>query len=315
MKNKRPKVLTWHIHGSYLYYLAQAKADFYLPKKPGAAGYGGRAGSFAWGDNVFEVTAGQVKNMDFDCVIFQSARNYQRDQYDILTERQRQLPRIYLEHDPPREHPTDTKHIVDDPDILLVHVTHFNNLMWDSNRTPAKVIEHGVTVPENVRYSGEIPRGIVVINNIQTRGRRLGWDIFEHARREIPLDLIGMGTKDIGGIGEVPHNELPAFIASYRFFFNPIRYTSLGLSVCEAMMTGLPIVGLATTEMATTIKNGYNGFAGTDPDKLIEYMKRLLADESLASSLSLGAAEYARERFNIDRFCQDWEETLQAILL
>jgi ADP-heptose:LPS heptosyltransferase len=29
---------------------------------------------------------------------------------EILTEAQRRLPRIYLEHDPPREHPTDTRH-------------------------------------------------------------------------------------------------------------------------------------------------------------------------------------------------------------
>jgi len=40
-----------------------------------------------------------------------------------------------------------------------------------------------------------------------------------------------------------------------RFFFNPIRYTSLGLAVCEAMMVGMPIIGLATTEMATTVQN------------------------------------------------------------
>ena len=50
----------------------------------------------------------------------QSRRNYLEDQYDILSEQQRSLPRIYLEHDPPRENPTDTKHIVDDPEMLLV---------------------------------------------------------------------------------------------------------------------------------------------------------------------------------------------------
>ena len=40
----RLRVLTWHVHGSYLSYLARANVDFYLPVKPGRPeGYGGRA--------------------------------------------------------------------------------------------------------------------------------------------------------------------------------------------------------------------------------------------------------------------------------
>ncbi len=59
-----------------------------------------------------------------------------------------------------------------------------------------------------------------------------------------------MGAEEAGGLGEVRHVELAAFAARYRFFFNPIRYTSLGLAVIEAMMVGMPIVALATTEMS-----------------------------------------------------------------
>jgi len=44
--------------------------------------------------------------------------------------------------------------------------------------------------------------------------------------------------------------------AEYRFFFNPVRYTSLPLAVCEAMTIGMPIVGLATTELVSVIRNG-----------------------------------------------------------
>jgi NAD(P)-dependent dehydrogenase (short-subunit alcohol dehydrogenase family) len=129
-----------------------------------------------------------------------------------------------------------------------------NDLMWDSGRTPTCVIDHGVLVADGVRYSGELPRGLVVVNNICKRGRRLGLDVFERARREIPLDLVGMGWEPAGGLREVRHAELPAFAARYRFFFNPIRYTSLGLAGCEAMMLGMPIIGLATTEMVTAVE-------------------------------------------------------------
>jgi hypothetical protein len=229
------RVLTWHIHGNYLYYLSQARAEFYLPVKAGRhPGYGGRGATFPFRPNVHEVPAEAVRDLDLDCVLFQAHRNYLEDQYEILSAAQRRLPGVYLEHDPPREHPTDTRHPVDDPNVLLVHVTHFNRLMWDSGRTPTRVIEHGVLVPEAVRYTGEIPRGIVVVNHSKRRGRRLGLDVYERLREPVPLDLVGMGSEEVGGLGEIQPMELPAFEARYRFFFNPIRYTSLGLAVCEA---------------------------------------------------------------------------------
>src|SRR5579862_5507987 len=142
---KRLRVLTWHVHGSYLYYLVHTPHEFYLPVRPDRAdGYGGCIGSHRWPAHVHEVPVDAVRDLALDCIIFQSRRHYSEDQYAILSDAQRRLPRIYVEHDPPREHPTDTRHPVDDPSMLLVHVTHFNDLMWDSGRTPTRVIEHGV---------------------------------------------------------------------------------------------------------------------------------------------------------------------------
>lgn len=313
--SQRPlRILTWHVHGSYLYYLVQTPHEFYLPVKPGRPeGYGGRAGSFPWPDHVHDVPAEKVREMDFDLILFQSHRNYLEDQYEILSEAQRELPRIYLEHDPPRQHPTDTRHPVDDPNVLLVHVTHFNDLMWDSGRTPTRVIEHGVIVPEDVRYTGEIERGLVVVNGLKHRGRRLGSDVFERVRQQVPLDLVGMKAEELGGLGEMTHEELPAFQARYRFFFNPIRYTSLGLAVCEAMMLGMPILGLATTEMVTAIENGVSGYVESDVNKLVEHMQRLLADPAEARRLGEGARRQAMERFNIQRFAADWNAAFEMV--
>ena len=148
------RILTWHVHGSYLYYLVQSRHQFFLPVKPDRPeGYGGKLSGFEWGDNVQDIPADQVRDQEFDCILFQSQKNYLEDQYEILSESQRQLPRLYLEHDPPRASPTDTPHVVDDANILLVHVTHFNQLMWNNGRSPTCVIEHGAMVPENVSYT------------------------------------------------------------------------------------------------------------------------------------------------------------------
>lgn len=308
------RVLTWHVHGSYLYYLAHAPHQFYLPVKPGRPeGYGGRSGHFPWPDNVHEVPAEDVRRLSLDCVLFQSRRNYLADQYEILSPAQRRLPRIYLEHDPPREHPTDTRHPVDDPEVLLVHVTPFNGLMWDSGRTPTRVIEHGVTVPEDARPTGRLERGVVVVNGLARRGRRLGHDVFLRVREQVPLDLAGMESEALGGLGDIPHGRLPYVLAEYRFFFNPIRYTSLGLAVCEAMMLGLPVVGLATTELATVVENGVSGYVDTDVGRLVDRMHALLADPGQARRLGEGARRAARERFGIGRFVRDWNEALALV--
>jgi hypothetical protein len=303
------------VHGSYLYYLAQGHHEFYLPTKAGRPdGYGGRTSSYPWANNIHEVPAEEVRNLDLDCILFQSQRHYLEDQHEILSRSQRKLPSIFLEHDPPRQHPTDTRHPVDDPNVLLVHVTCFNDLMWDCGRTPTCVIEHGVIVPPEVRYTGELDRGLVVVNNLRLRGRRLGADIFARARRAVPLDLVGMGWEEAGGIGEIRHHELPAFMARYRFFFNPIRYTSLGLSVCEAMMIGMPIVGLATTEMPTTVEEGVSGYLDTDVGRLIQCMQRLLADPDEARILGEEARCRAQQRFHIDRFLRDWDEAFHLVV-
>ncbi|MGX5820330.1 glycosyltransferase [Chitinophaga lutea] len=311
--HQRPRIFTWHIHGSYLYYLSQGDFDIFIPvNRARSQGYYGRGQTFPFGSNVHEIDAAKVKDHSFDVILFQTERNYAIDQYEVLSPAQRQLPCIYLEHNTPSGTPANTRHIVDDPDVQLVHVTYYNRLMWDNNRTPAVVIEHGVTEPD-APYTGELARGLVIINHLPDRGRTLGWDIFRELRAHLPLDLIGMGNgRD--GLGEVLHPNLPAFRGRYRFIFHPVRHTSLGLAVCESMMQGIPIVGLATTELVTVIQNGRNGYIHTDIDYLAEKMRLLLQDPAHAAAIGDAGRQTARERFGIRQFNYRWEQLLQQLL-
>jgi glycosyltransferase involved in cell wall biosynthesis len=311
---ERLKIFTWHIHGSYLYYLSQGDYDIYIPvKEPVSPGYYGRGKTFPFDNNVIEVPVERISELKFDCILFQTDENYLVDQFDILTQEQRELPCIYLEHDPPWDDPTETKHIFTNDEGILVHVTNFNRLMWQNRVNNVKVIEHGV-VNHHVAYTGEIAKGLVVVNHLHQRGRKLGADIFEQVSKEVPLELIGMGTKEYGGLGEVLHPQLPSFMPRYRFFFNPIRYTSFGLSVCEAMMAGMPIVALATTEYVTVIKDGTSGFISTDMEYLIDRMKLLVERPSLATEMGMEAKAVALKRFDINRFVLQWKETFQQAI-
>ena len=99
------RILTWHVHGSYLYYLTQSGHEFYLPvTAERGEGYGGRTPSFEWPDNVHEIAADDVRRQEFDCIIFQSRRNW----VSMLAE-QRKVPSAAWDKQPtPRSAPPRT---------------------------------------------------------------------------------------------------------------------------------------------------------------------------------------------------------------
>jgi hypothetical protein len=308
------RILTWQVHGNYLYYLTHAAHEFHVLSKPDRpSGYGGARGNLPWGDNVHDCPVETVREKSFDCVLYQSLPHYERDALEILSEQQRRLPSIYLEHDPPLGHPTNTVHPVRDPSMLIVHVTHYNALMWDCGNVPTRVVEHGVRVPEDIRWTGDIARGVVVINHLQRRGRRLGADVFEQWRKQVPLDLYGMDARASDGLEELPYVRLLPTMARYRFFAHPVRYTSLALAICEAMTIGLPIIGLATTELPRIVGDSGGGYVDCELTRLVSASNELLHDRDRAKQLSDAARRYARERFAIERFASDWNQVFREV--
>lgn len=311
---KRLKILIWHIHGSYLNTLSRIDHDWYLPIKPDRPeGYGGRGPTFDLPPYMREVPAEQVRDLDLDLIIYQTPKNYFEDQFEILSEEQRALPKIYLEHNTPKPDAVATRHPIDDPNVLLVHVTHYNRLMWDNGRTPTTVIEHSVAIDPQATYRGTLERGITVINGMQKRPRIAGYDLFLQAREQLPLDAVGMMTEEFGGLGDIPYRELHRRIGEYRFMFSPLRYTSLPLAVIEGLTIGMPVVALATTELPTVIEHGVSGYVSCNLDELIENMRGLLAHPDAARRIGANARQVAHERFGLERFARDWNAAFARV--
>lgn len=311
---ERKRILTWHVHGNYLYALTQVPHEWIVPVyDDGRPGYGALGDKIPWGANVREIPAGQIAREDFDCVIYQSRSAYETDAARLLTPEQRSLPCIYIEHDPPRPYPVDTRHCFRHDRGILVHVTHYNALSWDAGDMPTRVVEHGVPTDPAVRYTGELDRGITVINGLKKRGRRMGADLFEWSRDRVAIDLIGMQSEEMGGLGEVPNLDVAATMARYRFFYTPIRYTSLGLALVEAMLAGVPVVGVAATELPTVIVNGENGFVHTDKALLVDVMRQLLDEPELARRWGEAGRQTALRRFNMERYVRDWMTVIDDV--
>jgi glycosyltransferase involved in cell wall biosynthesis len=111
----------------------------------------------------------------------------------------------------------------------------------------------------------------------------------------------------------LPYDKLLPAIARYRFFAHPVRYTSLALAICEAMTIGLPVVGLATTELPRIIAESAGGYVDNELSRLIAVSRDLLRDRGAAAELSRGASAYARERFAIGRFAADWDRVFREV--
>ena len=280
-------ILIWHIHGAYLTAITQTIHNWYVPTKPhGPEGYVGRGKDSTMPPYVREIPAEEVRNLDLNVVICQTPRNYELDRFEILSTDQQRLPTIYLEH---------------------------NRLMWDNGHIPTRVIEHSVAIDPTLRYDGQRREGIVVVNELQRRGRMAGFDLFEQMRQRVPLTVAGMKSAEIGGIGEIHYSQLHHRVAEYRFLFSPMRYSSLPLAVIEAMTIGMPIVALATTELPTVIQNGIHGFVSADPDELIERMQFLLDNPVEAKRMGDNARHLALSRFSLSRFVQDWNAVLLEV--
>jgi hypothetical protein len=311
---RKLNILIWQIHGSYLNTLVQAPHRFYLPTKLGKPeGYGGRGPTYLWSPDTIEVPAEEVRDLALDLIIYQTQKNFFEDAPEILTPEQRALPAIYLEHNTPQGRINEMVHPVNEPGILLVHVTHFNDLFWDCRETPTCVIDHAV-MPTNGGYTGELEKGVSLVNDMPRRKMVVGADVFTRARSEVPLDLFGFNSKKVGGYGDLPQAEVHERMKAYRLYFNPIRYTSLPLSILEAMEIGLPVVALATTELVTVIKDGENGFIDTNVEKLIRRMRVLLAAPQEARMIGEAGRRTVRERFGLVRFIADWEAAFEEAL-
>jgi glycosyltransferase involved in cell wall biosynthesis len=313
------RVLHWHVHGSWSTAFVQGPHTHLVPVIPDRGADGrGRAQTFPWPDNAIEVTPAALATEHVDAVVLQ--RPHELDLVEQWLGRRpgRDVPAVYVEHNTPRGDVPHTRHpMADQSDIPVVHVTPFNELFWDCGRAPTVVIEHGIVDP-GYRYTGDIPHAGVVINEPVRRGRVTGTDLLPRFAAQAPLDVFGMAVSQlpphsrIALFEDLPQARMHAELARRRVYLHPIRWTSLGLSLLEAMHLGMPVIALATTEASEAVPPEA-GMVSTRCDRLAEALRAFVADLDLARHTGLAARTAARRRYSLDRFCTDWDRLLKEM--
>ncbi|MET8029497.1 glycosyltransferase [Streptomyces avermitilis] len=313
------RILIWHVHGSWTTAFVQGPHTYVVPVIPDRGPDGlGRARTFDWPDNVIELPPERLRDADIDVVILQRPHEY------ALAEQWlgRRPPMVYLEHNAPDGDVPNTRHPVADlPGVSLVHVTHFNRLMWDAGSAETTVIEHGIVDPGPL-WTGEMPHAAVVVNEPKRRGRTTGTDLLPTFADAAPLDVFGMRTEGLAdhlGLAagrcrshELAQRDLHSALARRRVYVHPIRWTSLGLSLLEAMHLGMPVVALATTEVTEAVPTGA-GVVSNRIDLLTDAVRDFVADPLHARLVGEGARTAALARYGLSRFLDDWEQLLKEV--
>jgi hypothetical protein len=321
------KILLWHRHGAWTTAFVQGGHDYLVPVRPDRGPDGlGRARTYPWPDTVVEVPPERLADAEVDVVVLQQPRDLELAERWLGGRRPgRELPAVWVEHDAPRGGVPYTRHpLADRGDVLLVHVTHFNALMWDSGVAPTAVVEHGVVDP-GPRYTGELPRAGVVINDPVRRGRLVGTDLLPAFAAAGPLDVYGMRVAelparlarqdpacDIAAYDDWPQHRMHAELARRRVYIHPFRWTSLGLALVEAMHLGMPVVAVASTEAVRAVP-AEAGVCSTRLDELTAAVRRFLHDPAAAAAAGRAARSAALGRYGLDRFLADWDRLLKEV--
>jgi hypothetical protein len=314
------RILAWHVHGGWMDAFVRGDHDYVIPTEPAAMT--GLCGSGRpWPERAREVDPERVSEEDIDLVVLQ------RPEEIALAERMlgrtlgRDVPALFVEHNTPKGAvPTSEHPLKDRTDIPVVHVTHFNRLMWDTGDAPTLVIEHGIADP-GLRYTGERPHLAVVVNEPVRRWRVTGTDLLPRFAEATPVEAYGISTDllpaALDGLpdgrlllgGNLKTDPLHAALAGCRVYVHPLRWTSLGLSLLEAMHLGMPVVVLATTE-ATRAVPPEAGAISADVDDLVRAAQRLIDDPGEARARGLVAREAALGRYSLARFLAAWDDAI-----
>jgi Glycosyl transferases group 1 len=309
------RILLWHVHGAWTTAFVHGEHEYVVPVLPDRGPDGvGVARTYRWPpDRVTELAPAALRDEAFDVVVLQRPHELERLAEEWLGRRPgRDVPAVYVEHNAPQGRIAEMRHpAADRDDLLLVHVTHFNALFWDAGSTPTRVVEHGIVDPGE-RYTGELPRSAVVINEARRRARVTGTDLLGRFAEAAPLDVFGIDAGSVGGIADLPQDELHTEMARRRLYLHPIRWTSLGLSLLEAMHLGMPVVALGTTEVHEAVP-AEAGVVSTKVDVLAGAVRRLVSDPDEAAERGRAARATALERYGLGRFLADWDDVLEEV--
>lgn len=320
---KRPdepyNILSWVVHERYQSNLAGCNANFYLLQNgPGVKG--NWVENYAripnntiilppFQENPFEVIPPHVQ---FDGIM--SHHKFGILQSALQLGHMLGLPTVHIEHTQPtsdalRQAVPELKKMSADINIFISSTS---REQWGYSAGEAEVIEHGIDSefwrPDNRTRKRHI---LTVGNDMINRAEILGFDTFQRVTQGLPVKIVG-DTKEIS---RPAHNEyeLRSFYQESLIYLNPSRYSPIPMSLLEAASMGCCIITTNNNLISTIFTDGLDSVMTNDENKMRSSIEYLLNNPDYARQLGMKARETVSQRFALNRFVSEWNNTFEKL--
>jgi glycosyltransferase involved in cell wall biosynthesis len=109
------------------------------------------------------------------------------------------------------------------------------------------------------------------------------------------------------------HEEVQALHSRHGVFLCPTRQDAQGVSMCEAMCSGLVPITSNSTAIPEFVTDGVSGFLTHTPSEIAEAVLKLLDSPETFSRMSAAAADEARRKGALDSVVRDELTVLRAV--
>lgn len=84
----------------------------------------------------------------------------------------------------------------------------------------------------------------------------------------------------------IPNKEMGSLFHKYGVYLSPTRMDAQGVSMCEAMATGMLVASSCNTAVPEFIVDGYNGILGSSPSEIADKIKSAVLDNDVYDDLA-----------------------------
>jgi glycosyltransferase involved in cell wall biosynthesis len=209
------------------------------------------------------------------------------------------------------------------------------------NGKPVEIVHNGLNTrnlfPKDAADSIDINKHTFSIVNVASYEPRKGQDILANSLDYLPKNvevdcyLIGRSLdwwfsqqlafkawrrNNLHILGELPHEEVLAYLRSADVFILPSRDEVLPMTLLEAMYFRKPIIASRVGGIPEVITNGEDGMivdAG-DEQLLAEYISRLFSDREYGRQLGEKGYEKLIREFSLEAFTSRWMGIISQLL-
>lgn len=185
---------------------------------------------------------------------------------------------------------------------------------WNLAHNPkGRSINFAVDLDVFQGYTGETSLVLTVGSLIPKRPEK-GIMMLRDVDARIRVDLMGSLNEGYGHwIGPSRNMEhLAETYRRYRVYFNPCPV--VGVAVCEALATGMPLVTVKPGNFKKVLEHGWNCLIVDTPDEAVKSIAWLLDCPNARLRLSRAARETAVKYFDAKSIRKEWNSLFESLI-